>query len=206
MQIKIPESAKKYIALQRTGYKNLEDEFNYHINKEFEEMKPFLPNKAENIIDIGCGMCGIDVLIYHHFNDPDFLLIDGNDLDEKIFYGYKKETSIYNSFIEAEDLLIKNEVPSDAFSFCYALDFYDIPIKLTYDLIISLLSCGYHYPLETYLPFIVNNLSNDGVFICDIRQGTNGLETIKQNFLEYKIISDYNKSDRIAAYKPIRSR
>lgn len=205
MTIKIPEGAKKYIALQRTGYKNLEEEFNYHINKEFEEMKSFLPKKATNIADIGCGMCGIDVLIYHHFKDPDLLLIDGDMIDEKVYYGYQSETALYNSFMEAENLLIENKVPSDVFSFCYMVKGDNIYSNTIFDCIISLLSCGYHYPLETYFPFIIKNMSDDGVFICDIRQGTDGLKTIEENFLEYKLISDYNKSDRIAAYKPIRS-
>src|SRR6185369_15191748 len=49
------------------------------INREFREIKPWLPRQVQSIVDIGCGFAGIDVLLARHFGPLcDARLIDGN--------------------------------------------------------------------------------------------------------------------------------
>lgn len=51
-----------------------------------------------------------------------------------------------------------------------------------HDIIISLLSCGWHYGLENYIDLIKASLAKDGVLIIDIRHGTGQLEYALDHF------------------------
>src|SRR3990172_4861028 len=61
------------------------------IRAEYNEIKNFLPVKVNNILDIGCGVGGIDVFLYHHFiaQKPHFYCLDKSKIDT-IFYGFNK--------------------------------------------------------------------------------------------------------------------
>ena len=45
-----------------------------------------------------------------------------------------------------------------------------------------MLSCGWHYPVSTYLELFKQTLSDDGVLILDIRHNTNQLDSILEYF------------------------
>ena len=48
------------------------------------------------------------------------------------------------------------------------------------DLAISLISCGYHYPAETYGGFFRDQVAPDGRIVLDIRKGSGGIPYLKQ--------------------------
>jgi len=50
------------------------------------------------------------------------------------------------------------------------------------NLILSLLSCGWHYSIETYVDLIKNTLSDNGILILDIRHNTGQLEYAMEHF------------------------
>jgi methylase of polypeptide subunit release factors len=51
-----------------------------------------------------------------------------------------------------------------------------------FDVIISLLSCGWHYSIENYIDLIKKSLNKDGVVILDIRHNTGQLEYALEHF------------------------
>lgn len=191
----IPNSCLEWIKLQRSGYKDLKNEFITDIEKEYSEMKSFLPENVNTIFDIGCGVGGIDVYLYKHYDIPHIILMDSQFVSRDIKYGFDRGISYYNSFEATKDLMKVNHV------FNYSTIGIDVDISIfkNIDLAISLLSWGYHYPVEKYLDGVLNCLSDDGVLILDIRENTNGVDIIREAFDEVVEISNYNKSHRICA-------
>lgn len=50
------------------------------------------------------------------------------------------------------------------------------------DVVLSLLSMGYHYPVETYLERIIEHTRPGSLLIFDERKGTNGYGPFKNDF------------------------
>jgi len=197
--MKIPKSALPFINLQRSGYDDEEEEFQEHIGREFEEMKPYLPDECGSIIDIGCGLCGIDFYFSKKYQDVKLFLVDKNKIDKNIHYNFHQDGSFYNSFEVAKEFLDLNGIGN--YQFIESEKSEDIPDIGNQDLIVSLLSCGYHYPVEKYINAINRFLSDNGILILDIRdyKYDSEIEVIKKILPVIQIISNYNKSFRICA-------
>ena len=77
----------------------------------------------------------------------------------------------------------------------------DINIDCKIDLVISLISWGFHYPVNIYLDRVYNLLNNSGVIIMDTKKKTNGIETLKKKFKKVFIIMEKEKYQRVLAIK-----
>jgi len=192
----IPESCIKWLSLQRTGYKKQKNQFIENINKEFKLMLQYLPEQCKSILDIGCGIGGIDILLSKSYGSPKLLLMDKSEISKKLHYGYHKEGASYNSFKATKDLMKANHIENYNI---IDVSSGKLPVYENIDLVISLLSCGYHYPIYEYLGYIETVLSEEGTIIIDCRQKTDGIAVLGQYFKDIKIISSYNKSDRVCA-------
>ena len=79
--------------------------------KEIESIKNYLPKKADNIIDIGCGLGIINIFLNKIYNNqPNFFLLDKNRIDKVIKYGFSSDYESYNDLKETRNLLIKNNI------------------------------------------------------------------------------------------------
>lgn len=175
--------------------------FSKNIADEYSLIKKYLPEKAESILDIGCGVAGIDILLSRHYNnDVDIFLIDKTTIDKKVYYNFEKRGSFYNSLQISKSVLILNGVDNDRIHLQEATENNEIKFSHKFDIIISLFSCGFHYPVSTYLDEIYRKLSNkDGILILDIRKNTNGEKDIEKKFGNYQIICEGEKHIRILA-------
>lgn len=154
--------------------------------KDYNMIKDHLPNNIKNILDIGCGLGLIDIALYHHYNkNIDLHLLDKTNSISKdtSVRGFNKEYIFYNSMDATKDTLSSNGVYSNNI-FTYEADFENINLLQNnkYDLILSLLSCGWHYSIETYIDLIKSTLSKDGLLILDIRHNTGQLEYAIKHF------------------------
>lgn len=197
--MKKTESILPFIDLQRTGYKNNTEAFFSQMEKEYQEIKPFLPDECHSVLDIGCGLGTIDLFLKGHYKGKEvkFFLADQDKIDSNIHYGFKGNGSFYNSFSVAEDFLRQNGLEN--FKFIKSERGEHIGNIGRQDIIISLLSCGYHYPVWFYLDKVNELLSSNGAFIIDIRENTDGIKHIKQIFPDIKVIRHENKAWRICA-------
>ena len=221
---------ENYIRLQRTGYGNADITrcFMKDIQKDLISIRPHLPKFCNRILDIGCGIGGIDLYLYNHFKGLCQLhMLDYNKTSESVYYGYKPEGAAYNSLdFTMEFLKINgvnesqialynagmNEFPScetaadDDCLLCHGQGEYwegnfiklvkcECACNVKFDIIISLLSCGFHYPVETYLDKI--KAAKSGIVILDIRKNSGGLELLKNNFSSVEVIADYEKCERV---------
>jgi SAM-dependent methyltransferase len=193
------------VSLESLLFKNrVRPRFNRDLSKEFDIIKPYLPAKTNAVLDIGCGVAGVDVLISKHYGNNtniDFCLLDKTGVDRRVHYGFKSKGSFYNSLLVAGNLLLQNGIDSkNIFSQEVDTD-YHISFSKQFDLIISLLSWGYHYPVSTYLEEVFELLNRGGRVIIDIRKGTNGCVEIGNKFANTERIIEGAKNIRICASK-----
>ena len=100
-------------------------------------------------MDIGSGLGIIDIYLNNHFsNIPRFRLIDKMRLEKKVSYGFDNRCQFYNNFNLTLDFLKDSEIDRER------IDLVDAYSKETvnknFDLVISLLSMGYHYSINQY--------------------------------------------------------
>ena len=163
------------------------------ISIEFDRFKSYLPNPVNNILDIGCGVGAINIFLNKFYeNRPKFHLLDKNYVSNKIVYGFKKsKTEGYNNlevtkkFLEANDISLKNIYTYDA-------DKNELKV-IKYDLVISLVSWGYHYPIETYIKYLKESSNEKTVFIFDIADEYVSIEDVKKYFNKIDIVDEYLK-------------
>jgi SAM-dependent methyltransferase len=210
--LKIPKESEKYIALQRTKYQiwfntffrfiklgsfydrflmpkferlrtnTIRKRFLKDIRNDFLSLKGVLPAKVENVLDIGCGIAGIDLFLYQNYKNhkPNLFLLDKEGISD-VYYGFEEEASFYNSLSLSESFLTLNGVPKNKIH-TINISKQDFPSENKFELIISLISWGFHYPVSTYLNEAYDSLSDNGILIIDIRKGTDGEEQVKDKF------------------------
>ena len=154
---------------------------------ELETFKAFLPDSAENIMDIGCGLGIINIYLNKFFNKKsNFFLLDKSRIDKKINYGFSSNYESYNDLNETKNILLENEVDSGRIYLFDVEKKFQINKKM--NLIISLKSMGYHYPINTYIELFRNCCTKDTVFIYDIGENQYDEIYLKTVFDDIKII------------------
>jgi len=163
--IKIPFGSEKYARLHRT-----KADYEESILADYEEMKPYLPDNVSTVLDIGCGLGGIDVLLSRHYPEAEFWLMDGTG-DGQRTTGWGETMEPFNDIEMTKRVMELNGVAAN----CHSID-PDFTIRA--DLVISLYSWCFHYPASTYIDLV--NRSGAHTVIVDVREGqiepfTNGV-------------------------------
>ena len=163
----VPDRCVPLLKDQRTNHKDVQKEYGPTIRRVYENIAPWLPKSATRIMDIGCGMAGIDVhLSAHYRHKPEIWLVDKGGVSPSINSGYcdrAERFAHYHDWDAALELLEANGVPLQNVR-CVDLLRDPFPAH-EFDVVISLLSMGFHYPVDTH-PYQVRP---GGVFIADIR-------------------------------------
>ena len=155
--------------------------------KEFKTFKNYLPNSPENIMDIGCGLGIINIYLNEFFEKkPVFFLLDKNRVDRKIKYGFSSNYESYNDLNETKNILLNNNIDTNCINLFDVEKQFLITKKM--DLVISLKSMGYHYPINTYIELLRNCCTKDTVFIFDIGDNQYDENYLKKIFDDVKII------------------
>lgn len=141
--------------------------------KDYDLVAGYLPANLDgvNILDIGCGLATIDIALSSRTKDSVYYLLDKTeDIDpNRKFNGFNAEYVFYNNLDLLREFADKN-VKNNTFEIVDASAHTQLDKK--FKLVISLLSCGWHYSLNTYLQFIKEHLTEDGQLIIDVRNGT----------------------------------
>ena len=167
--------------------KNIELEAENLFKSEINTFKDFLPKTCDNIMDIGCGLGIINILLNKFYNNKtSFYLLDKNRIDKKIKYGFSSNYESYNDLNETKRILLENNI-SESSLFLFDVE-KDIQIDSKIDLVISLKSMGYHYPFETYLELFKKISNQNTTFIFDVSEGYYNYDTFKKYFENTSII------------------
>ncbi|MDR0809349.1 MAG: class I SAM-dependent methyltransferase [Gemmobacter sp.] len=140
------------------------------IHAEYRALEPLLRELApERVADIGCGYALFDLFLARGLKS-ELLLID-LEQNEHRHFGFSDEGAAYSSLKVARRLLEDNGVPAAAITTLNPRD--RIPETAgPVDLAVSFLSCGFHYPVDLYLPFLEQAVSARGAAIFDLRATT----------------------------------
>lgn len=166
------------------------------ISREVDELIEILPNiNFENIVSIGPGNGILELLLLKKITFSEILLIDIEDSDT-YQHGFSDNGSGYASLQKTKEFLISNDIPADRILTCNPRH-SQLP-NFPFDLLISILSMGFHYPCNDYVTFIIENISADGRVVFDKRRGSvdAGFDQILRKFL-IKKQTPSEKSDRV---------
>lgn len=193
------KEAEEYAKLQRTSatIDQIKQSYQDDARMIMQEMGCELKDHTSRMLDIGCGIAGPESF----FTVVDLYLIDKTTIDQDLHYGFQKTGSFYNSLDIAKKNLMANGVPEENIHLQEATPDNKILFDVEFDLVISLISCGFHYPVDTYLKQIYEKLLPGGVLIIDIRKGTDGKEKIQKKFGNLRVIQDQKKYERVLAVK-----
>ena len=191
----LPPEALPWIRVHRTHIDadDLRASYKASLAEDYRMILPFLPVHSENILDIGCGMAGIDLFLYIHYRKKVHLqLMDGTG-DTAVKFGFNAQLNPYNHMGITQKFLSMNQVDARHIHM-HPID----PEKtIPCDLIISLLSWGFHYPAGTYCALAKRSLKSGGILVLDIRKGTD-YDCLQENFIfRQKIYEREGKVERI---------
>jgi SAM-dependent methyltransferase len=180
----------------------IKNDYTSDMEAELLDIEKFLPSKAKNILDIGCGIGGINIFLSQYYKSPEtaHYCLDKTQLDN-IYYGFKERAAFYNSLEITREFLSLNGINN--IILLPANNNNTIETNEKFDLILSLISWGFHYPVEIYLDQAYAHLNGGGHLIIDIRKDTKGLNTIKEKFENIITISETEKKTRILAIKSL---
>lgn len=153
--------------------------------QKYNTILEFLKTPPETILDIGCGFAYESSLFQKNHNSKLWLL-DG-DFDttssrtRSIKYGDVGTMSFYSKVDDLKKIWDSRNIN---YTFLDANNLY-LPNKIKFDLIYSALSCGFHYPANTYKDFILSHSHEKTKIIFDLRH--------KQKHVDVEIIETISK-------------
>lgn len=172
---------------------NVWDTANYNDIKtnNFKILDKFLKNKPKNILDIGCGLAFESEMFQKKYNS-DLYLLDSDfdnteDRKRDVTYG---STESFKFYSKIDDLKKSYNSRNMKYTFVDANNI-NIDANIKFDLIYSILSCGFHYPAKTYKDLVKKHSHKNTIVLFDIRK-----KTLKEQEQDFEVISIVNDIDK----------
>ena len=174
------------------------DYYKIMYNEDLTIEKFIKPN--QNILSIGAGIGGLEVIINNSFKNENFTFIERNFVSKKIRYGCDNENrEAYNKLNLLENFLVTNLVGIKSFKIIN-FDTERLP-KEKFNLITSLYSLDFHYDFKVYQEYLSSVSDNETIIIFDTIRANH----FKDIFEDVLVIKEDNntmhKSKRIACRK-----
>ena len=139
-------------------------------HNQFEWLDSYLDKPPRTLLDIGCGHAHIARFFQEKYG-TELYLLDGDvsttlDRSRTARFGSVDDFSFYSTVNELKTVW-------DSWGMNYHfVDANDpcIPSDVRFDLITSWVSCGFHYPYDTYHDLIVRHTDPGSVVIMDFRR------------------------------------
>lgn len=165
--IRVDDSHFAYLAVQRGKQSNLvEDRASWQSAYEaslfatLSSIRNDLPALCANVLDVGGGLGGIDVLLARRYPNLAVTILDGED-DAPIVDLHRRT---FNNMEVARDFLAKNGVSS--------FDYFTPALgdARPFDLVCSFGSWCFHYEPSVYLDFVQRCCRPGTVLILEVRR------------------------------------
>ena len=128
--------------------------FKYYskMKQEYEMLSNLIDFNNKQVLSIGAGMCGLELIINSKSKNSFFTIIEKNYISKKIIYGWDTKNKEGYNDLKLLQTFIEDNGMKDNFEI-YNFDQESLPIK-EFDYIISLYSMDYHYDFDIYLDYI----------------------------------------------------
>ena len=161
-----------------------------YYNRMFEEyssLEKYIDFTNVNILSIGAGMCGLELII-NNFNDGNqFTIIEKNYVSKKVKYGWDdKNCEAYNNLIILKKFLSSNKLNNNLKIFDF--DLSNFP-QSKFDVVMSLYSLDYHYDFYIYKDYLKRVCSDKTQIVFD----TIRPDYYEKLFNKVKVISEIKK-------------
>jgi SAM-dependent methyltransferase len=117
------------------------------------------------IMDIGCGVAVIDLLLAQYLPQSKYYLLDKEGFEFYPGVYYDVNYPEYNSWEPVRDAINATGLDANKFTFMSPSDAWPDQV----DVVTSYLSYCWHYPKDTYWNKILNTLKVGGKLILDVR-------------------------------------
>ncbi|MDC1236393.1 hypothetical protein N8Z82_00950 [Pelagibacteraceae bacterium] len=136
------------------------------MSEEFKTLENHIDDKDKNLLSIGGGMGGLEVILNNNREVNFFDFIERNFVSKKVVYGWSDNNSeAYNNLNLQTEFLIKNGLSKEKFK---VFDFdKDILPSKKFDVVISLYSLDYHYDFNQYAKYLKENTHKESKIIFD---------------------------------------
>jgi len=136
------------------------------MKEEFKTFDKYIDHNDKNVLSIGGGMGGLEVILNNNCKINFFDFIERNFVSKKVVYGWSSNNSeAYNNLNLLTEFLIKNSLSKEKFK-VHDFDNKTLPTK-KFDLVISLYSLDYHYDFNLYVEYLKKNTHNESKIIFD---------------------------------------
>ena len=141
-------------------------------HRAFEIVDAYLPTPPKQILDIGCGYAYISQQFQKKYG-TELWLLEGDfdstaERTRKASWGDVDSMKFYLPLSE-----LKQHWNNEAIEYNFVdANSINIDKDITFDFVSSWLSCGYHYPAETYRELITKHTNAQSVCIMDFRRKT----------------------------------
>tara|TARA_B110001452_G_scaffold202475_1_gene172531 strand:+ start:71 stop:772 length:702 start_codon:yes stop_codon:yes gene_type:complete len=121
---------------------------------EFLTIEKFITPDIKNVLSIGGGLGGLELLINKKSSGKTYHFIERNFISKKVKYGWggTVNSEAYNDLNILNFFLENNGMQRSQINI-FDYDNDNLP-KIEFDLVISLLSLDYHYDFELYIDYL----------------------------------------------------
>lgn len=173
----ITPNALPYLRIQQGRIADLSDgawadAYGEGLHRNLAEIRRFIPETINGVLDIGGGMGGIDALINHEYGGTiDVVIVDG-DRDKPVVTAKDKT---YSNCAAAFEFLTANGVVHPKFLIAPAepqtkFDKAFMSMIEPVDLVLGVQSWGFHFPPALHMPLAYAFSHPGTVWILDIRE------------------------------------
>ena len=153
--------SKYFLSTKDIGKAYFED-----MHQEFDSINSAINPHNKNLLSIGGGLGGLELVINKKFNVKSFTFIERNYVSKKVKYGWdNKNNEAYNNIDIQKKFLTKNGMEPLKFN---VIDYDNGQLPQgKFDIVISLFSLDYHYDFNIYMEYLKNNTHIESKIIFD---------------------------------------
>jgi SAM-dependent methyltransferase len=177
--------------------------------KFFHAIWPHIPERCHKVLDIGCGIGLLDLLIYRNTSGgkPDLYLFDKSvDLtalsSTSIAPTGFNDRYVFTASLDQSARFLKLNGVADQHIHLCEVGAWRIADGAPFDLVFSRKSWGFHYPLSEYLDEVVSSVSQHGAVITDVRANQEGEGMLQASFRQVDVLEQGSKSSLMMAKLP----
>ena len=156
---------------------------------------------GDRILDVGCGLGLIDLVLYKRIHPaPDVYLVD-KDAEHaslsSVGGGFHKSYTFTADLDLTRTIFLQNGTKEKHVHFVEP-DTKAVGALPNIDLILSITSWGFHYPIETYWEGVQKIMHEKSVLLIDVRKSQNGFEFLITKFSHQHIAKETDTFIRAA--------